>query len=146
MEYKSERLAAEHIDGVAELERLCFADPWPRQAFLEELANPLARYTVLVTDGVPVGYIGYWHVVDEGQITNVAVHPAHRRRGLAERLLGGVIAQAQETGVRLLTLEVRVSNAAAIALYQKFGFAVAGRRKRYYGNDGEDALIMIKEW
>lgn len=146
MEYRSERLAPEHIDGIAELERLCFPDPWPVQAFLDEMANPLAQYTVLVEGNTPVGYAGYWHVVDEGQITNIAVHPAHRRCGLASRLLENMISEAEGKGIHFLTLEVRVSNAPAIALYQKFGFEEAGRRKRYYNDNGEDALIMTKEW
>ena len=146
MDYELTRLAPEHIDALTALEQMCFAVPWTRQAFVDEIQNPLARYTLLTYAGETVAYAGYWHIVDEGHITNIAVHPSHRRCGLASRLLVHMLKEAQENGLRLLTLEVRVSNAAAIALYEKFGFTAAGIRKRYYSDNGEDALIMTKEW
>lgn len=146
MDYELTRLAPQHVDSLAALEQMCFAVPWTRQAFIDELQNPLARYTLLSYAGEAVAYAGYWHIVDEGHITNIAVHPSHRRCGLASRLLAHMLEEAQENGLHLLTLEVRVSNAAAIALYEKFDFTAAGIRKRYYSDNGEDALIMTKEW
>ena len=146
MTYEIAPLEPRHVPGLAELEKLCFAVPWPEQAFWEEIENPLARYSVVLCGGEIVGYAGYWHIVDEGHITNIAVHPAHRRRALASRLLDNMLAQAKAADIRLLTLEVRASNAPAIALYRKFGFCEAGVRKRYYSDNGEDAWIMTKEW
>ena len=138
MDYELTRLAPEYIDALTALEQMCFAVPWTRQAFVDEIQNPLARYTLLTYAGETVAYAGYWHIVDEGHITNIAVHPSHRRCGLASRLLAHMLKEAQENGLRLLTLEVRVSNAAAIALYEKFGFQKIGTLPAFFCVNGVD--------
>ncbi len=91
------------------------------------------------------GYIGMWLIVDEGHITNLAVHPAYRRRGIGRLLLKSLIQAGKRYGLRRLTLEVRRSNLAAQKLYMEFGFTTVGVRSRYYLDNHEDALIMWKE-
>jgi ribosomal-protein-alanine N-acetyltransferase len=131
------------IPAVLQIERLSFSSPWPAYAFEQELtANRLARYIVARSGGLPVGFAGIWLMVDEAHITTFGVHPDWRRQGVARRMLLRLIELAIELQAQRLTLEVRVSNAAAQALYQSFGFRVAGRRARYYSDDGEDALVM----
>jgi ribosomal-protein-alanine N-acetyltransferase len=93
-------------------------------------------------DGSVVGYVCLWEIADELHITNIAVHPAHRRRGLGRSLLGGVIQDGRERGLRIVVLEVRPSNREALPLYESFGFRVVGRRRGYYYDTGEDALVM----
>lgn len=131
---------------MAALDQLCFASPWSEKAFSDEIVkNHLAVYLVAEHAGSVVGYAGVWMVLDEGHITNVAVHPDHRRQGLAQELLHRMIELTGCHGIVSHTLEVRPSNAAAIALYQSFGFIEAGRRKGYYEDNGEDALIMWRK-
>ena len=131
------------VPAVIEIERLSFNAPWPAYAFEQELtANRLAHYVVARTDGRVVGFAGIWLMVDEAHVTTFGVHPEHRRRGVGRRLLLRLAEIAIELGSVRLTLEVRVSNAPAQALYRSFGFEVAGRRIAYYSDDGEDALVM----
>ena len=132
-------LAARHLDAVAALEAQCFADPWSRDALAEELHNPCARFLVAESGDTIAGYLGCHHIADEGFIANVAVDPAHRRQGVGRRL----VAAALEQGADLyrLTLEVRVSNEAAIALYRSLGFVKDGTRPRFYAHPTEDAEI-----
>jgi [ribosomal protein S18]-alanine N-acetyltransferase len=132
------------LDAVMEIERLCFSTPWERQAFADELARPWASLWLLceVPSGRAVGFCNHWLVAGEMQILNVAVHPDHRRRGHAARLLRHILAEAQEKHVTVVSLEVRASNHAAQALYRRFGFRDVGRRPRYYADNGEDALLM----
>lgn len=128
---------------MALLDTLCFAAPWSEESFRQEvMENDLALYLVAETAGVVVGYAGVWAILDEGHITNVAVHPDHRRRGVARALLDVLIKSCEEEGIGCQTLEVRPSNQAALALYAGFGFQPEGRRKGYYEDNGEDALIM----
>ncbi|MDP9250703.1 MAG: ribosomal protein S18-alanine N-acetyltransferase [Chloroflexota bacterium] len=141
LEIEPMRLA--DIPAVLQIERLSFSAPWPAYAFEQELtANRLARYIVARSGGLPVGFAGIWLTVDEAHITTFGVHPDWRRRGVARRMLLRLVELAIELDAQRLTLEVRVSNAAAQALYRSFGFRVAGRRARYYSDDGEDALVM----
>ena len=133
------------IDRIMEIERLCFATPWFREAMESELNNAAARYLVLLEDGQPCAYAGAWVVIDEGHVTNVAVHPAARRRGYGKAVLRALIALLRELGVTYMTLEVRVSNEAAIALYKGLGFKKAGVRKGYYEDNREDAHIMVND-
>jgi ribosomal-protein-alanine N-acetyltransferase len=147
------------VDDVVAIEATAFRDP-PRDAaqsaarFREELARPWARIWVARSVTVlgaepsvdrrvvrPVGYLLLWHVVDEIHVLDVAVHPTHRRRGIARALMERLFAYAREQKVRLLLLEVRRSNVAAISLYRSLGFSIENERKRYYPN-GEDALEM----
>lgn len=135
-----------HANSVAELEKLCFSIPWSEQAFLDELEkNPTARYFVLLNKNNPsqvVAYGGYWKIFDEGHITNIAVHPEWRNQKAATYLLCQMMQFAFAEGIGDMTLEVRVSNLPAQAVYQKLGFCAEGVRKNYYEDTGEDAMIM----
>ena len=135
-----------HVTQIAQLEKCCFSDPWSERSIASELENKLAFWLVALEGDMVVGYIGSQTVMDETDMMNVAVHPDYRRRGVAEALVNGLVAYLQKTGSRCLTLEVRASNAPAIALYGKLGFTEQGRRKNYYRNPKEDALILRKEW
>ena len=131
------------VPEVIEIERLSFTSPWPAFAFEQELkANRLAHYLVARLDDRVVAFGGIWLMVDEAHITTFGVHPAHRRRGIGRRLLLGLADKAIELGSVRMTLEVRVNNVVAQALYGSFGFQEAGRRVAYYSDDGEDALVM----
>lgn len=137
-------MQARHIPALAEMERLCFSSPWSENAFMEELANPLAAFFVVERDGNPVGYAGMNYVLDEGYIDNIAVHPDARRQGIATALLNKMDAFSCEKGLATLTLEVRQSNAAAIRLYEKSGFKEVGVRRGFYENPKGDARLMTK--
>jgi ribosomal-protein-alanine N-acetyltransferase len=138
---------ADHLDEVAELERICFSTPWSRNMLAEELENALSAFLVALDDsGRVVGYAGLQVVLDEGYITNVAVRPECRRQGVAGKLLQVFIDFAQGNRLAFLTLEVRASNYGAIALYGSRGFRSVGRRRNYYEHPKEDAIIMTKEF
>ncbi len=131
------------VSAVHEIERLSFATPWPAYAFEQELkGNRLARYVVARAGERVVGFAGLWLMVDEAHITTFGVHPDWRRQGIGRQLLLNVAELSVAIGARRMTLEVRVSNAAAQALYRSFGFEIVGRRPHYYTDDGEDALVM----
>jgi len=139
-----EPMGEEDIVVVAAIEKVSFSDPWPLEAFQNELFNnQLAAYYVARLKDRVIAYIGAWLVLDEVHITTLAVEESFRRRGIASRLVEALIEKARAGGARFLTLEVRPSNKAALCFYEKFGFSVLGRRKRYYID--EDALIMTKE-
>lgn len=135
-----------HVDSVAALEQLCFSVPWSAQSFLDELTkNPKARYLVLLDKENPtqvIAYGGYWKIFDEGHITNIAVHPNWRNQKAATYLMCQMMQFGKSEGVREMTLEVRVSNLPAQAVYRKLGFQEEGIRKHYYEDNGEDAIIM----
>ena len=134
------------VDAIHAIEAQSFANPWTRDAFVKEVTeNQCARYVVLREDGVPVAYAGTWLVMDEGHITNIAVRKDRRKMGYGERVTRALIQLAADTGISWMTLEVRRGNAAAIAMYKKLGFAEVGYRKRYYPDNGEDALVMLLE-
>ncbi len=135
-----------HTEQVAELEQLCFSDPWSLNSVNSELTNPLSLWLVALEDHQVVGYIGSQTVLDEADIMNVAVHPARRRKGVAAALLTELQSRLKEKTVHSLTLEVRASNEAAISLYSRLGYLQVGRRPNYYRNPKEDALILRKEW
>ena len=138
---------ADHLDEVAELERICFSTPWSRNMLAEELDNMLSAFLVALddTDRV-VGYAGVQVILDEGYITNIAVRPECRRQGIAAKLLQVFMDFAKANQLSFLTLEVRASNYDAIALYGSRGFRSMGRRKNYYEHPREDALIMTREF
>lgn len=145
MDYQLIPLAHEHLGQAAEIERLCFSDPWSEKMLAEHLANPCSLTLAAVGDtGRLLGYVGLLAVVDEGYITNVAVRPDCRRQGVAAALLDALEAQGKERELAFLTLEVRQSNAPARALYEKLGYLQAGLRRSYYENPREDAVIMTK--
>ena len=143
---KIERMGMDHVSEVAELEKLCFSDPWSEKSVTSELDNALALWLVAVEDGRVAGYVGSQTVAGETDMMNIAVHPDFRRRGIAEQLVDALIVLLRERESRCLTLEVRASNDAAQALYEKLGFSQIGRRPKYYRNPKEDALILRKEW
>ena len=138
-------MTADHLDEVAELERICFTTPWSRNMLAEELDNYLSAFLVALDDNDKVaGYAGLQAVLDEGYINNVAVRSQFRKNGVASALLDVFIRFAQAHELAFLTLEVRASNEAAIALYKKHGFEEVGRRKNYYEDPKEDALLMTR--
>ena len=131
------------LDQVVAIERVAFTMPWSRGAFLYELEqNRVARCWVYRDDGEVVGYLCLWEVADEVHITNVAVRPDRRRQGIARHLLSAILSDARERRIRMVCLEVRPTNVEARGLYESFGFRVVGRRKGYYYDTGEDALVM----
>ncbi|MCX4370577.1 MAG: ribosomal protein S18-alanine N-acetyltransferase [Dysosmobacter sp.] len=133
----------DHLDEVAELERVCFSDPWSRNMLSEELENDLAAFLVALDErGAVAGYAGMQVVLDEGYVLNIAVRPDCRRQGVAGRLLQVFLDFARGNRLSFLTLEVRASNYAAIALYGSRGFRGVGRRKNYYEHPKEDAVLM----
>ncbi|MBQ3123030.1 MAG: ribosomal protein S18-alanine N-acetyltransferase [Firmicutes bacterium] len=137
--------AAELKDAseIAEMEKLCFTTPWSLESIQHEIAeNKLALYVVGEVDGKVVGYVGIWLIVDEGHITNVAVHPDWRRKHIGEAIIKTLIDVTESHGVVAHTLEVRASNIPAQKLYEKFGFMSVGIRQGYYEDNGEDAIIM----
>lgn len=136
----------EDILQLAELEKRCFSDPWSVSAFEYELKNPLSVWLVAAEGDQVAGYVGSQTVIDESDMMNIAVAPAYRRQGIAEKLISMLIVQLKDRGSYSLTLEVRASNIPAIGLYQKLGFTQVGRRPNYYRNPKEDALILRKEW
>ena len=133
-----------HVSQVAQLEKLCFADPWSEKSIASELTNPLTYWLVAVEGDTVAGYIGSQSVMGESDMMNVAVAPEYRRRGMGEALVLALAQGLKEQGNESLALEVRASNVPAIALYEKLGFAQVGRRPGYYRNPREDALILKK--
>ncbi len=134
------------LSGVLDIERRSFATPWSERAFISELTqNAYAHYVVALRGHQVVGYAGMWLILDEAHLTNIAVHPAERGRGLGDALLTEMERRAVAEGCLRMTLEVRPSNPAAQALYRKHGFLVRGRRPGYYADTHEDALIMWKD-
>ena len=134
------------VPQIAELEKVCFSDPWSEKSIVSELDNPLSCWLVAVSGEQVVGYVGSQTVLDGSDMMNIAVSPDFRRKGIAESLIEALISFLHERGSRCLILEVRASNVPAIALYGKLGFLEIGRRRNYYRNPKEDALILRKEW
>ncbi len=141
-----ETMNENHIPAVAQLERENFSLPWSENSLSQELQNPLSLWLVAVEDGEVVGYIGSQIVPDEADMMNVAVSHDCRRRGIGRGLVAGLISALQDREVRSLSLEVRVSNDPACALYEGLGFQIVGRRPNYYQKPKEDAFILRKEW
>jgi ribosomal-protein-alanine N-acetyltransferase len=134
------------LDDVTKLEKLSFKTPWSREAFFNEMTkNQFAYYLVVELNKEIIGYCGLWVIIDESHITNIAIHPSYRRKGIGDYLFRGVMAMAKTLGARKMSLEVRVSNTTAQALYRKYGFQEGGIRKNYYTDNQEDALVMWVE-
>ena len=129
-----------HLDALERIERACFHAPWRADMLREELGKGI--FLVAERDGAAVGYVGCQIVLDEGYITNVAVSPDCRRQGVARALLDELKARAVQAGLSFVTLEVRASNAPAIALYEGAGFVRVGVRKNFYTAPTEDAVLM----
>ena len=135
-----------HVPQVAQLEKLCFSDPWSEKSIASELSNKLALWLVAVDGDSVAGYVGSQTVIDETDMMNIAVHPDFRQKGIGEKLISRLVEELDSMGSHALMLEVRASNVPAISLYEKLGFKQAGLRKNYYRNPKEDALILRKEW
>ena len=140
------KMTSDHVPQVAYLEKVCFHDPWSEKSIASELHNALSLWLVAVEGKAVVGYVGSQTVLGWTDMMNIAVHPEHRRKGIGERLVEVLEKELKEQGSSCLTLEVRASNGPARMLYEKLGFSEVGRRKNYYRNPKEDALIMRKEW
>lgn len=134
-----------HVSSIAQIERLCFSDPWSEKSIAYELTSKLSYWLVAVENGEVVGYVGSQSVLGESDMMNVAVHPDHRRKGIAQALIVALSEGLKDRGNVALTLEVRASNDPAISLYEKLGFEQVGRRPNYYRNPREDALILRKQ-
>lgn len=135
-----------HVAQIAELERVCFSAPWSENAIAGELTNPLSLWIVAVDGQAVAGYVGTQSVMGEADMMNLAVAPAYRQQGIGNRLVTKLVDALKSKDIHCLTLEVRASNDAAIALYEKLGFQQVGRRPGYYSSPREDALILRKEW
>ena len=140
------KMTSDHVSQVAYLETVCFHDPWSEKSIASELDNALSLWRVAVEGDAVIGYVGSQTVLGWSDMMNVAVHPDHRRKGVGERLVTALEEALKEKESTCLTLEVRISNAPARTLYEKLGFSEVGRRKNYYRDPKEDALIMRKEW
>ena len=135
-----------HVAQVAALEKQCFSDPWSESSVASELSNPLSAWLVAMDGDVLAGYVGSQSVMGESDMMKIAVDAHYRRQGIAQALIEALVVQLKEKGSHSLTLEVRISNQPAIALYEKLGFAQVGKRPNYYRSPKEDALILRKEW
>lgn len=144
MDKKAVIFEKKHIAGAARLEKLCFSEPWSEKS-LEMLLFSGAVGFVVEVDGTVAAYGGMLTVLDEGQVTNVAVDPIYRRRGFGREIVRAFIDYAAENGIVSISLEVRESNQAAIALYESFGFSRCGLRKNFYRDPTESAIVMVWE-
>ncbi len=136
-------MTEEDIENVSGIEKICFEDPWSEDSFRQEIDNILARYVVAEQDGRIIGFGGIWMIVGEAHLMNVAVLPEFRGHRIGEAIVRALMKTANEDmGIEEMTLEVRVSNHSAQALYRRLGFESAGIRPRYYENNREDAMIM----
>ena len=131
------------LEVIMEIERVSFSTPWSLESFKAELKdNEYARYLCLELDGQVIGYMGLWFILDEGHITNIAIAPNYQGQHWGEFLMRSVMEKMAGQGMERMTLEVRVSNSLAQSLYKRLGFVSVGVRKRYYADNGEDAMIM----
>ncbi|WP_243446484.1 ribosomal protein S18-alanine N-acetyltransferase [Romboutsia weinsteinii] len=137
-----EQMTSKDIDGVFEVEKSCFEHYWSKESFKKELTNDSARYLIAKIDDKIVGYVGIWLILDEGHITNVAVHKDYRGQKIGDKLVQALVELCKDNNILSMTLEVRVSNIVAQNLYKKYGFKMAGIRKEYYSDNKEDAIIM----
>lgn len=137
------KMKANDIDDVVKVESESFKDPWPKDIFYQEIiVNDHAHYFVAQLDKEIIGYAGFWAVIDDAQITNVAIKPRYRGYKMGEKLFEYTCQQAMNLGVKRLSLEVRKSNTIAQRMYRKFGLVPGGIRKNYYTDNQEDAIVM----
>ncbi len=141
-----EKMTEQHIPRVAELEKQSFSTPWSEAALSEELSNKFARFFIALLNGEVVGYIGSHNVLGEVYITNVAVFPQYRNKGIGEKLIKKLVEAVESEKADFITLEVRKSNISAIKLYEKCGFCAVGERKSFYEKPCEDAVLMTKNF
>lgn len=139
-------MTADDVSGVVLVENNSFKIPWSEKSFKDELENSLAVYFVVESENKIIGYCGMWDVSGEGDITNIAVLPEFRGKGVGRLLLSKMFSEAKKRDLSRITLEVRESNTVAINLYTSFGFEDIGMRKNYYADNGENAIIMSAEF
>lgn len=140
---KLSQMKQDDLNAVLKISDASLKESWSLESFSKELSNPLAKYLVAKSDdGKTLGFAGIWTIVDEGHITNIAVHPDYRQKGIGSALVKSLIEHCNSWGYTSLTLEVRKSNIAAQNLYKKYGFVEEGIRKKYYHDNKEDAIIM----
>jgi ribosomal-protein-alanine N-acetyltransferase len=145
LDLEIQSLTQEHLSSVLELDQACFGGLWTMEAYQRELDSPNSDLLGLFSPISSLQLLGmgcFWSILEEAHITILAVHPGYHCQGLGQALLYSLLKTASDRGLERATLEVRVSNLAAISLYQKFGFKTAGQRRRYYQDNGEDALIL----
>ena len=144
MKTEIHKLEHRFLDEIDRIEKDSFKEPWSKEAYEKELTNIMANYRVITVENEVVAYGGFWKILDEADINNIAVKKEYRGMGFGKMLMNALIEDAKAQNIRAMTLEVRVSNQSAISLYKKLGFKEAGTRKKYYP-DNEDALIMWLE-
>ena len=135
-------MSAHHLEEVWEIEKTAFSMPLSLDSFRRELTLPMARLRVAISDKAVVGYLNYWVIEKEAHVMTIAVHPEWRRHGVGKALFEFMIVETKD--FESYHLELRVSNTTARAFYEKYGFKLCGLRKRYYANNGEDALLMSR--
>lgn len=135
-------MTIQDIDQVVQIEEENFTLPWSKEDFEDEIKNPRAMYFVVDLDGNVVGFSGLWNILNEGNITNIAIKKEYQQQGIGTKLINTMMKQAKEEGIEALTLEVRISNVKAQHVYEKLGFQGVGNRKGFYKQPNEDALIM----
>jgi [ribosomal protein S18]-alanine N-acetyltransferase len=138
-------MLAVDLDQVTEIEKVSMPSPWSKELFEEELKREQAHYFVMEEGNQVAGYMGYWEAPEEAHIITLAIHPDFRNRGLGRQMIDSCMGFAVKRGARLATLEVRESNDAAHRLYEKCGFRTIAIRKKYYSDNLEDAVVMIRE-
>ena len=147
---KFEPLRESHITAILAIEKRVNGAPWSEKSFRNELDHPHGIFFVALLDHRVVGYGGVWLVIDEAHITTVAVSDEHRQQGIGQKLMVELLSRAKEAGMVCSTLEVRAGNEAAIHLYEKLGYKGTARRKGYYPENKEDALVMwlydLQDW
>ena len=150
--FKLREMRLEDVHRVAAIDQISFPTPWSETTYRQELRENPAAHLYVAEEAKDhsnqrevVGFVGFWFIVDEAHISTIAVHPDWRRIGLGRLILGYALQKAKTLGADLVTLEVRESNHAAIALYRDFGFELRGRRRGYYRDNDEDALVMFKD-
>mgnify|MGYP001465255400 FL=1 len=137
------KMEIDDIPQVVEVEKSSFPTPWSTDIFYQEIIeNQFSHYYVMEYGEKIIGYVGMWIVIDDAQITTIAISPEYRRKKLGEKLFGFSLQTALAMGAKVLSLEVRVSNIPAQKLYRKFGLMPGGIRKNYYTDNGEDAIVM----
>jgi ribosomal-protein-alanine N-acetyltransferase len=143
MKFIVRKMTLEDVPNVIDLDQKSFSLPWPERSFRFELtANPASRCWVADLDGMIVGMIVVWLIIDEAHVATLATHPDFRRRGIAKKLLAHALRLMMDEGARSSFLEVRESNFGAQEMYRKFGYEASGRRPHYYKDNNEDAILM----
>lgn len=147
MEVRIRPMEEGHLDEVLEIESRSFATPWSRESFAFEVEqNPMSRYFVALGEDGVLGYAGIWCVIDEAHVTNICVDAKYRGEKIGKKLFQAIVNQAKDLGMEAMTLEVRKTNIVAKSLYESFGFREIGIRPKYYQDNQEDAIIMLREF